>query len=116
MKKEDILVHLLPKEIVDHFTLQKIEEQGEQLKFYLDEKNVKPPEHADKELESKGFTNPTIIQDFPIRAKAVQLVVRRRKWKDKITAKTYTRDWELKSKGTSYSKEFAAFLKEVYRY
>ncbi len=53
------------------------------------------------------------IQDFPLRDKKVSFKVRRRKWHD-ITANEYfTNNYELTQEGTRYSKEFAAFLKEL---
>lgn len=113
MEKEVILKHILPKEFVEYFDLIGIESKGDQLVFSLDEKNIIPPEHEDKNLESKGFVPPVQILDFPIRDKAVILRVRRRKWKNKETGKTYTRSWELKADGTSYTKEFAFFLKGI---
>jgi len=112
MKTEDILIHILPKEFVEYFDLISIEESKGQLVIHLDEKFVMPPEHKDKQLESKGFVSPTHLNDFPIRDKRVILQVRRRKWKDKDTGKSYTRSWDIKAKGTNYTKEFAAFLKE----
>lgn len=115
MKQEEILKHILPKEFVEYFDLIGIDSIGDQLSFSLDEKNITPPEHEEKELESKGFLPSVQIIDFPIRDKRVILGVRRRKWRDKKTGKTYTRNWELKAEGTSYTKEFAAFLKGVLR-
>jgi len=115
MESQEILKYILPKEFVLHFDLINIKTEGDQLVFSLDEKNVKPPEHNMKELESKGFVSSIQILDFPIRDKGVILKVRRRKWKDKQTGKTYTRDWNLKEKGTSYTKEFAFFLKGIHR-
>ena len=115
MENQEILKYILPEEFALHFDLINMKTEGEQLIFTLNEKNVKPPEHHDKKLESKGFVASIQILDFPIRDKGVILRVRRRKWKDKQTGKTYTRDWELKEKGTSYTKEFAAFLKKIHR-
>lgn len=55
------------------------------------------------------------VRDFPIRDKAVNLIVRRRRWLDLHTAKCFTLPYDdIKSENTRYSKEFAAFLKEVY--
>lgn len=108
-----ILKHILPHEIVEHFDLTGINAEGGKLFFSLDEKPIPPPEHSDKHLVSKGFVPTVQILDFPIREKAVFLQVRRRKWEDKETGKTYTRDWDLKAKGTSYTVEFASFLKEL---
>ena len=63
----------------------------------------------------KGFDEAVHIQDFPIREKAVYFIVRRRKWIDKQTSKVYMTNWNLTANGTSYTKEFAAFLKEIFR-
>ncbi len=115
MENIKILKYFLPKEFVEYFTLIKVESQTKSIVFHLEENFVKPPEHQDKELESKGFSAPTILYDFPVRDKGAILKVRRRKWKDKETGKVYSRNWELKAQGTSYTKEFAAFLKEFHR-
>lgn len=114
MEMDKILKYLLPKEIQDFFDLVNIEEDSSgRLLLHLDEKAIKPSEHSDKELVSKGFDEPARIQDFPIRDKATYIIVRRRKWKDKSTGKVYTTSWDLTAKGTSYTSEFAAFLKEL---
>ena len=66
-------------------------------------------------FESKGFLNPVTIRDFPLRDKAVDLVVRRRRWINRQTNESFTAPYdEFKAEGVRYSKEFAAFLKEVY--
>ena len=111
-----LIKHLLPEDLFKHFDLVNLEENSEgQLILELDEKPVKPKEHSDKDLISKGFHSKVEIQDFPLRGKAVYLRVRRRKWIDKKTGKVYSTNWELTAKGTSYTKEFAAFLKELLR-
>ena len=114
MESKDILKHILPKEFVEYFDLVDIKKLDTLLIIYLDEKPVRPPEHSDKDLESKGFTSAIELEDFPIRDQKVLLSVRRRKWKDKATGKTHTRDWDIKHEGTSYTKEFAAFLKKMF--
>ena len=114
MEAKDIIKHILPKEFIDYFELRAIKEQDNQLIIYLEEKFILPPEHSDKDLESKGFTPAVHLHDFPIRDHQVVLHARRRKWRDKQTGKTYTRNWEIKQEGTSYTKEFAAFLKKIY--
>lgn len=115
MEIESLLKYLLPKELLDYFELTEVRESREHsILFYLDEKSIIPPEHNEKQLVSHGFDEPVTIQDFPLREKCVYLVVRRRRWKDKVTGKIYSRTWDLTAKGTSYSKEFAAFLKELF--
>ena len=113
MKLESVLRYLLPSEILEYFDLVKIEESSTgELLFCLDEKLQKPLEHSDKELLSKEFDDPVLIQDFPLRDRAVYFKVRRRKWIDKHTNKVYSTNWHLTATGTSYTKGFAAFLKE----
>jgi len=115
MEIESLLKYLLPEELLAYFELKNIKELADSsLCLYLDERNVLPAEHKDKQLESNGFDDPVTIQDFPLRQKRVYLVVRRRKWKDKATGKVYSKTWDLTASGTSYSKEFAAFLKELF--
>jgi hypothetical protein len=115
MEIESLLKYLLPRELLDYFELIEFSESQENiLSFYLDEKSVIPAEHIEKPLVSHGFDDPVTIQDFPLRQKRVYFVVRRRKWKDKATGKLYSRTWDLTARGTSYSKEFAAFLKELF--
>jgi hypothetical protein len=41
-------------------------------------------------------------------------MVRRRKWRDKNTGNIYSTRWDLTADGTSYTKEFADFLKELF--
>jgi len=115
MKIESLLKYLLPEELFEYFELTDLQEsQEDTLLLHLEEKNVPPPEHKDKHLLSNGFDEPIRIQDFPLRQKRVYFVVRRRKWKDKETGKIYSRSWDLTANGTSYSTEFAAFLKELF--
>jgi len=116
MEKDTILKYFLPSEFIEYFDLVDIQKTNKQLVIHLDEKNNPPPEHSDKDLESKGFTVPVYLNDFPIRDQQVLLHVRRRKWRDKSTGKTYTRRWDIKHEGTSYTNEFAAFLKKMFRY
>ena len=115
MEIESLLQYLLPEELPRYFELTHLKELSDNsLCLYLDERNVLPVEHKDKQLVSNGFDEPVTIQDFPLRQKRVYLVVRRRKWKDKVTGKVYSKTWDLSASGTSYSKEFAAFLKELF--
>lgn len=116
MDLEIALKYFLPKEMLEYFDLVEIERTTEDvLLLHLDEKPIKPTGHKEKQLVSKGFDEPVRIQDFPIRNKAVYLRVRRRKWIDKSTGKVYTTNWNLTANGTSYTKEFADFLKGFLR-
>jgi hypothetical protein len=115
MENELLLRHVLPKELFEYFDLVSIDEaRSDELNLYLDEKKVAPPEHHGKPLVAYGFDEAKKIQDFPLRKKSVYLIVRRRKWKDTNTGKIYSRTWDLTAHGTSYSNEFAAFLKGLF--
>ena len=115
MENELLLRYILPEELFKYFDLVSIDETSpNELTLYLDEKKSAPPEHKDKSLVSYGFDEPKKIQDFPLRKKSVYLIVRRRKWKDKATGKIYSRTWDLTASGTSYSNEFAVFLKGLF--
>ena len=116
MELIEVLKYFLPKEIFEYFDLKGIkEEPGNKILLYLDEKPIQPKEHKQKILVSNGFDEPVRIQDFPIRDKAAYFIVRRRKWIDKQTGKVYSTNWDLTANGTSYTKEFAVFLKELFR-
>ena len=56
------------------------------------------------------------VTDFPIRDHKVILVIRRRRWTDVRTGKSFSIpiSLDIACKGTRYSKEFGAFLKETY--
>ena len=116
MKTETLLKYFLPSEIIDNFDLVEInelEDKGHvEMQIYLNEKLVYPEDYSDGELESKGFLNPVHISDFPIRDKKVVLILRKRKWRIKKNNKTVVRNLEIRQNGTTYSKEFAAFLKK----
>lgn len=115
MELDTLLHHLLPQEISTYFDLVLIKAVDDNiLQFHLDEKSIVPQSLSDKDVVSNGFGEAIHIQDFPLRNKAVYFVVRRRKWKEKITGKIYSTPWDLTANGTSYSKEFADFLKELF--
>jgi hypothetical protein len=114
MEIEQLLRYLLPQEIFEYFDLVDIREGDKQLELCLDEKPIKPLAHSEKELALYGFDEPVRIQDFPLRDRSVYFIVRRRKWRDKHTGKIYSTRWDLTSNGTSYTKEFADFLKGLF--
>lgn len=111
-KIEDPLKLLLPGVIYDYFELVHTEISDKDVHLFLDEVH-NPPKSVG--YESKGFTEQSIIQDFPLRGKPVFLHIRRRKWLEKSTGKVLTNSYDLTHLGTQITAEFAAFLKGVYR-
>jgi len=104
---------ILPQEISESFDLVKVEEKKEDgetlLHLYLAEFEI-PPDHR-TDLRPNGFYPEALMGDFPVRGREVVLHVRRRRWLNQHGESVST-DWTLICKGTRYSKEFAAFLKE----
>ncbi len=98
---------------IRYFEVVSVKQKEGILTFVLEERNVYPKEYEGKKLESKGFYPSSLLEDFPIRKHKVYLEVRRRKWRDPETGTIVSRDWELTAKGTSYTKEFASFLKRA---
>jgi hypothetical protein len=98
-----------------YYDIVGIESNSELIVIKLDEKLIKPLKQSDKFLVSKGFTPSKQLLDYPIRDIAVKLEVRRRKWEDKLTGQIYTRTFDLTAKGTTYTKDFVAFLKAIDR-
>jgi len=108
------LSHFLPKEILEHFSVLKIEEKidisDNALALYITllEKNILPDSYPSTEYESKGFYPAKQIQDFPIRGKAVYLNVSRRRWRHDVHT-----DFSFIAKDVKLTQELADFLKST---
>ena len=103
---------LLPEGMLDYFDLVKIDEEarpeeelftGGVLHIYLDELDNRT--EAQQGLRPNGFTD-------PIRDRKVVLHIRRRRWLDEGGKNVILNVYTLAVRGTRYSEEFAAFLKE----
>lgn len=105
---------LLPPEIFEYFDIIKVQIGDTEVHVHLDEKPLKPDGYEIVNLISKGFHQTSIIQDFPLRDKAMYLHVRRRRWYSESTGKTVERDWDTVAKGTRLTKDFATFLKGIF--
>uniref|UniRef100_UPI00321754E5 ISAon1 family transposase N-terminal region protein n=1 Tax=uncultured Draconibacterium sp. TaxID=1573823 RepID=UPI00321754E5 len=77
----------LPKELFQYFEITDVKITEKKIQVDQDELNTPPASHKNIKLLSKGFHAPVIIQDFPIRERAVFLHVRKRKWKEERTGK-----------------------------
>ena len=106
---------VLPSQILDYFNIAGVEQTATEIYISLDEK-MSPQLSQDPNYESKGFMESVNITDFPIRDHKVILRIRRRRWTDSRTGKSFSIpiDLDIVAKGTRYSKEFGAFLKETY--
>ena len=106
---------VLPSDVLHYFSVVKIESDTSLLRIYLDEKMEKELSD-DLHFESNGFMDAVEVTDFPIRDHKVILVLRRRRWVDIRTGKSFSLPLQIDiiACGTRYSKEFGAFLKETY--
>ena len=111
---EDLVKLLLPVEIFDYFEITNLIVEDRTVSVFLDEQDIKPTAWSGQKLTSKGFHPESIIQDFPIRNKAVFLHVRRRRWLVESTKEVVSRDWDSVAEGTRYTKSFADFLKGLF--
>lgn len=109
-----LLQAILPQEVFNYFEITQVIIEDSRLDVHLDELHQIPEEFSSEKLTSKGFQSAIVIQDFPIRERAVFLHVRKRKWLVSSTGQVVSRDWDLVAKGARYTKGFASFLKELF--
>ncbi|MGL4491419.1 MAG: ISAon1 family transposase N-terminal region protein [Tannerellaceae bacterium] len=100
---------VLPTDILAKFATIKVESNDSEIRIYLDE-IVDEEFVANIHIESKGFTDPVTVRDFPIRDKGVDLIVRGRRWYDNLTNKSFLVLFDgLKVDGICYTNVFMAF-------
>lgn len=106
---------VLPSEILNYFTVSGVDQTASEIHIHLDER-MSAELSNDVHFESKGFMEAVSVTDFPIRDHKVILKIRRRRWTDIRTGKSFSIpiNLDVVCKGTRYSKEFGAFLKETY--
>lgn len=120
-----LVSYMLPKGILDSFEINRIEEEdlgiedetGTEIRalyIYLDERDLRDEVWHD--LKPNGFTEAREFNDFPVREYKVVLHVRRRRWLSADGKNIILDSPALVADGTSYSVEFATFLKEVVGY
>ena len=114
----DISALFLPEDLLEHFGVIRVLELGDCstkkmiFEIHLEEKNQLPSEYKKEDYESKGFYSSKRVQDFPIRGKALYLVIKRRRWRLKQDKKVEIKsDYSLISEGSKLTKEIADFLK-----
>ena len=116
------LSHIFPKGLLEHFKITsflELDNIADQTVFYeiqLEENNIILGDFQQSLYESKGFTE-VVLQDFPIRGKAVFLRIRRRRWRLKTDNSQIIRnDFSFVAAGSGFTQELSAFLKDSGRY
>jgi hypothetical protein len=120
--ESEYLSHIFPKGLLEHFKVTafiELENTVEKTMFYeihLEENNKILGDYDQNLYESKGFTE-VVLQDFPIRGKAVFLRFKRRRWrlKDDKT-KVIRNDFSFVAVGSGFTQELSDFLKDSGRY
>lgn len=118
MSEHELLWAMLADGLDEYFELEKFEKTSNKFRIILKEKNTIPTK-IPKQYQGKKVINTVIddftFDDFPIRGKKGEIVLRRRSWKFEGVDKMLRRDIDLCANGTKLEKEFADFLKEVDR-
>lgn len=118
MNEHNLLWAILPEGLEVFFELQKFEKDENKFRITLVEKNIIPSD-LPNEYRGKKIINTVlddiIIDDFPIRGRKGEIVLKRRSWKFEGVNKFLKRNIQLCAKGTKLEKEFADFLKELDR-
>ena len=122
-----IISFFLPEGMIDWFEVVNIKEEPNKgtaqadvlynsvLHIYLDERDTRNGEEMG--LNPNGFTEATLIKDYPIRTRKVLLHVRRRRYLDADNRNVILNQYQIASDGTKLSVEFVFFKgSEVERY
>ena len=104
---------LLPEEMIEYFEVVKVDKTTETLDVTLEERNNGVFGYESGQLRSNGFYEESIVRDYPVRGRKMSFHVKRRRWIEVETGKSVSRRWDLVAEGTRFSKEFAAFLKDM---
>ena len=122
MSKDFMISFFLPEGMMDWFDVVRIAEEPNTgkaqadvlyrsvLNIYLDERDNREGEQLG--LKPNGFTEPTVIRDYPIRNRKVMLHVRRRRYTDADGRNIILNHYPLTADGTKVSVEFGLFFKD----
>ncbi len=116
---EEAFWSMLPEGLDVFFKLDGYEKSSKKFRINLKEKNIIPSNLPNKYRGKKVIDttlNKIIIDDFPIRGRKGEIVLKRRSWKFEGNDEWYKQDIRLTKKGTKLEKEFADFLKELNRF
>ena len=69
----------------------------------FEEKNELPEGFSFEDYESKDFINSKLIQDFPLRGRAVFLRIKRRRWRHKSNGTIIKRDFTFTADGSKFT-------------
>ena len=120
--KDFFISFFLPDGMTDWFEVVKVVEESNTgtetadvlynsvLNIYLDERDNHEGERLG--LKPNGFTEPTVVKDYPIRNRKVLLHVRRKRYLDGDGRNVILNQYPLTADGTKVSVEFGLFFKD----
>lgn len=118
MNERELFWSFLPEGLAEYFDVESFEKDGQKIRIVLVEKNILPAEMP-PEYHGKRVINTVLndmqMDDFPIRGRKCEIVLRRRWWKFEGVDRMLMKSIDLFQPGMRFSKEFAAFLKELDR-
>ncbi len=122
MIDKNLIQQLFPEELTIHFDIStyeilcSLETKEEYWLITFEEKNILPDGYLPAEYEFKDFVKSKMIQDFPLRGKAVYLQIVKRRWRHKTSKKTIKRDYSFIADGSKFTQELSDFLKDASEY
>ena len=99
--------------MVEYFEVVKVEKTSNTLDVTLEERDTGVDGYKEGQLRPNGFYEESTVRDYPVRGRKMTFHVRRRRWIEVNTCKSVSKRWDLVAEGTRFSKEFAAFLKDM---
>lgn len=118
MKENELFWAFLPDGLEEYFDVESFEKSENLFRIVLVEKNVLPKEMPE-EYHGKKVINTVLndirMDDFSIRGRKTEIVLRRRWWKFEGVPHMLMRSMDLFHPSMRYSQEFAVFLKELDR-
>lgn len=94
-------------------TLCSLETKTEYWLIDFEENNELPEGYSLLDFESKGFMESKLLQDFPLRGKAVFFRIKKRRWRHKQTGAIIKRDFSFIADGSKFTSELSDFLKDA---
>lgn len=118
MNEHELVWAILPEGLEAYFEIEAFEKNDQRFRITLVEKNILPAEmpaeyHGKKVINT--ILNDIQMDDFPIRGRKCEIVLRRRWWKFSGVDRMLVRSLDVFHPGMRYEKEFALFLKELDR-
>jgi hypothetical protein len=92
--------------IVNFQTLCFVDTRTEYMEIEFEEMNELPKGYSTNDYESKGFVESKLIQDFPLRGRAVFLRLKKRRWRHKVSGKIIKRDFSFIKDAGGYATRY----------